>query len=123
MFDGVAPPARMELAIKPTAVGYSSSTGRLFVAGMFDIAVVAIDEATGMQTSIGVGSYPDTIIVDDVRGKVFVSNWGGITQQGGFSIIDSRTLSVRKVALDGAVSEMALDRETGVLFLTGEHRW
>lgn len=121
VFDGVAPPSRMELAIKPTAVGHSAATGRLFVAGMFDNAVVAIDEATGVQLStMGVGSYPDTIIVDDVRGKVFVSNWGGVTQQGGFSIIDSHTLSVRNVALDAAVTEMALDRETGVLFLTAE---
>ena len=123
VFDGVAPPSRMELAIKPTNVGYSAATGRLFVAGGFDNAVVAIDEATGMQSSpIGVGIFPDTIIVDDARGKVFVSNWGGIEQRGSLSIIDSSTLSVRTVALDAAVVEMALDRETGVVFLALEHR-
>lgn len=119
VFDGERM-SRIELDIKPTTVGYSEATGRLFVLGMFDNAVIAIDEATGSKTRLAVGSYPDNIIVDDVRGKVYVSTWGGIRGQGGLAVIDSRSLAVRDVPLGGYVTGMALDPETGNLFLTGE---
>jgi hypothetical protein len=120
VFDGVNAPSRMALSIRPTSVGYSAGTGRIFVAGMFDNAVVAIDEATGAQTRIDVGPYPTGVLVDDSRGKVYVQRWGGIRGEGGLAIIDGRSLAVRDVYLGGAITGMAQDRETGALFLTGE---
>jgi DNA-binding beta-propeller fold protein YncE len=111
---------RLELPMRPTAVGYAASSGRIFVAGMFDNAVVAIDEATGVQTRLSVGVAPDNILVDDARGKVYVSNWGGIQGRGSLSVIDSATLAVRNVALNTAITAMAYDRTTGSVFLTGE---
>jgi DNA-binding beta-propeller fold protein YncE len=120
VFDGERT-SRLELDIKPTAVAYSAATGRLFVAGMFDNALVAIDEATGARTRIAVGSYPDLVVVDEVRGKVFVSNWGGIAAQGGVSVIDSHTLSVvRNIPLGGSVTAIVQDANTGHVFITGE---
>lgn len=118
VFDGASAPARMELAIKPTAVGYSAVGGRLFVAGMFDNAVIVIDEASGSQTRIAAGSHPDNILVDDVRGKVYVSNWGGITGQGGITVIDTATLASRTVPLGGAVTAMAHDAQAGTVVVT-----
>jgi DNA-binding beta-propeller fold protein YncE len=112
--------ARLELEIKPTSAGYSAATGRVFVLGMFDNAVMAIDEASGAQSRIAVGAYPDNIVVDDARGKVFVSMWGGLSGAGGLAVIDASTLDTRNVAVGGAVTTIALDQATGNVFLTGE---
>ena len=114
--------SRLELDIRPTAIGYSAGTARLFVAGMFDNAVIAIDEATGAKTRIAVGVSPDHVLVDDARGKVYVTNWGGIAGQGSLSIIDSQTLAVRNVPLQGAVASFAQDSRTGGLFAVLEGR-
>ena len=116
VFDGVKA-TRLELDIRPTAVAYSAATGRLFVLGMFDNAVIAIDEASGARTRIGVGSFPDNVIVDDARGKVYVSNWGGVIGEGSLSIIDSGTLAVRNVPLRGPASSFVQDSATGALFV------
>jgi DNA-binding beta-propeller fold protein YncE len=118
VLDGVRS-QRLEMSIRPTSVGYSAASGRLFVAGMFDNVVVAIDEATGLQTHIPVGAAPDNIVVDEARGKIYVARWGGITGQGGLAIIDSATLAVRDVAVSGSITAIAHDERTGNVFLTG----
>lgn len=111
---------RLEMDIQPTSAAYSAATGRIFVLGMFDNAVIAIDEATGAQTRIAVGSYPDNILVDEAGGKVYVSNWGGVARQGGLSVIDAATLVAHNIPMSGSITAMALDTRTGTVVVTGE---
>jgi hypothetical protein len=115
-FDGEKS-TRLDFDIKPTSIGYSAATGQVFVVGGFDNAVVVLDEATGTRTRLALGTFPSSILVDDVRGKAYTPNWGGIGGQGSLSIIDSRALTVRTVSLSGYVSSFVQDRATGNLFV------
>jgi DNA-binding beta-propeller fold protein YncE len=111
----------------PAGIAFSSDASRVYVCGNLSNTLIELDATTGkVQRTFDVGVAPYDVVV--VRGKAYVSNWGGRRPVDGDLVGPAgrgttvRVDPVRHIASEGSVS--VIDLTSGVVkneLLVGLH--
>jgi YVTN family beta-propeller protein len=130
----------------PAGMAFSSDGKRVYVAFSRNNSLAIVNaETRTVEREIEVGMAPFAVVVSGKQGKVFVSNRGGrrpapgdkkapsggsdivtdpvtgASTTGTVSVIDSRTLAVKEVAVGLAPSGMALSPDEKLLVVANGH--
>lgn len=109
---------RFTYAAEPTVIEIDESTGIAYILGAGNGTVRALSGPQLKSVSLGEFSRPIDIAIDSARGRQFValSNPPSI-------VVMSNTSVISTFEIDGSYNDMALDKNTGVLYLsTGYNR-
>jgi DNA-binding beta-propeller fold protein YncE len=120
VLDGSLAASKIALPAKAAALTIDQAARRIAAISLFSNQLHLIDEASGSVRTVPVGVMPSAVRANEITGRVYVANWGGLESRGSVSVVDPGSMQVVTTAINGSTVELELDAQRGHAYVTFE---